>query len=267
MHDSDHCVGCGRAVALPDQKFCPACGQPTPVHRIDWHFLGHELEHSVLHMDRGVFYTLKNLMRRPGHFIRDYIDGRRAGHVRPLFLIMVMAAAVVFLARFMLHGDIVGSAVDSGFSEGVQAGSGGKSDGAAVAALFVKAKDWVNGHYALTTLLLLPLEAAALKLAFRRVRALNYPEWLVITAFITAQGFLIHALLVPLDPWLPGRQQWTAALLFGYAIFTLVQFFDGYPRWKSVLRTVLGFLLYEVAVLLVMAIAVVAIIVAGKVHA
>ena len=81
MDDARDCGNCGRAMDVSGQKFCPDCGQPTPAHRIDWHFLGHELEHSVLHMDRGIFYTLKNLMIRPGHMIRDYLAGRRAGIV------------------------------------------------------------------------------------------------------------------------------------------------------------------------------------------
>jgi predicted amidophosphoribosyltransferase len=43
---NDRCANCDRAIDGADQKFCPACGQPTPAHRIDWHFLAHELEHS-----------------------------------------------------------------------------------------------------------------------------------------------------------------------------------------------------------------------------
>ena len=73
--DATACANCARTIDGEAQKFCPACGQPTPAHRIDWHFLAHELEHSVLHMDRGVFHTLKNLMLRPGHMMRDYLEG------------------------------------------------------------------------------------------------------------------------------------------------------------------------------------------------
>ena len=103
MHDNSHCINCALAVAGPGQKFCPGCGQPTPAHRIDWHFLGHELEHSVLHMDRGILYSLRQLMLRPGRLMRDYIDGRRGNHVKPLLLIMVSAAAVVLLNRFIAY--------------------------------------------------------------------------------------------------------------------------------------------------------------------
>ena len=105
MLQSGACANCDRAIAGQDQKFCPACGQPTPAHRIDWHFLGHELEHSVLHMDRGILYSLRQLMLRPGRLMRDYIDGRRGNHVKPLLLIMVSAAAVVLLNRFFARID------------------------------------------------------------------------------------------------------------------------------------------------------------------
>lgn len=75
MRDATDCANCTRPIDGDAQKFCPACGQSTPAHRIDWHFLAHELEPSVLHMDRGVLYTLRNLMMRPGHLMRDYWKG------------------------------------------------------------------------------------------------------------------------------------------------------------------------------------------------
>ena len=37
---------------------------------------------------------------------------------------------------------------------------------------------WMNHHFAVYTLLLLPVEALMFKWAFRRLRHLNYPEWL-----------------------------------------------------------------------------------------
>lgn len=252
MHDSDHCISCGRACDLPGQHFCPTCGQPTPVHRIDWHFLGHEFEHSVLHMDRGLLYTLKSMVLRPGHFIRDYIEGRRAGHVKPLFLLMLTAATLVFLSNVMLGGDILGASTDTArLADGIA--------GTLMA--------WANHHYAAATLILLPLEAAGLKLAFKRFRTLNYPEWLVITAFLTAQAFVIHAVFILLDRWVPGRQTWTAVLGVGWNTFTLTQYFAGYPRWKSALRALWGFMLYEIVASVLLAIVFVVIMTVRHGHA
>ena len=247
MHDASHCINCQRAVDVPGQKFCPACGQPTPAHRIDWHFLGHELEHSVLHMDRGIFYSLRELMLRPGRLIRDYLDGRRANQVKPLLLIMITAALVVFLTRYVVGVEVADSMIAVGNADMARMRGDLPFDPAKVFAAFSVMKEWTNGHFALVTLLLLPCEALAFKLAFRRFRELNYPEWLVITAFLTVQAFVIWALLVPLQRWFPQVMAWASTPIFGYNIFSLVQFFRGYPRWKAALRALFGIGIFMLA--------------------
>lgn len=244
--ESGGCANCGRAIAGTDQKFCPACGQPTPAHRIDWHFLGHELEHSVLHMDRGILYSLKELMLRPGRFMRDYIDGRRGHQAKPLLMLMVMAAVVVILSRYLAGAGVVDSAVMAGASAVTESGSGMPVDKVLLDKTTRMVADLMNQYFAAFTLLLLPLEAAAFRLAFHRVGNLNYPEWLVITALLTVQTFVFWAVLVALHRWIPQPDGWVLLLSMAYAVFSLVQFFQGYPRWKSALRTLLGFALFLV---------------------
>lgn len=243
MLEPDHCANCRRPIAGADQQFCPACGQVTPAHRIDWHFLGHELEHSVLHMDRGILYSLKRLMLRPGHLMRDYIEGRRAGQVKPLLLLMMMAAVVVLISRYLAGQEIIDAAAVAGTLQG-QASTATHQAGFVKAYLLVT--EWMNRHFAASTLLLLPLEAASFRLAFHRVGKLNYPEWLVITAFLTVQTFVLWAVLVALHRWVGQPQLWAVGLAVLYAIFSLAQFFHGYPRWKSALRTLLGFGIFMV---------------------
>lgn len=243
MLDAYHCANCGRAIDVPEQKFCPDCGQPTPAHRIDWHFLGHELEHSVLHMDRGVLYTLKRLMLRPGHLIRDYLDGRREGIVKPLLLLMMTAAALVLLSHYLLSGDIVGSSVTDGMRQAFADNNDPTGKGAELLKAFEYTKNWFNEHITLVTLLILPLEAAALQLAFLGARKLNYPEWLVITAFLTAQTFVVWCISVPFQRLSPDVQPVMFLLAIAYNLFSLVQLFKtyGYAQWKSVLRGLAGF--------------------------
>ena len=240
MHESDHCVNCDRTIERPDQKFCPACGQPTPAHRIDWHFLGHELEHSVLHMDRGILYSLKQLMLRPGHLMRDYIEGRRAHQVKPLLLLMIMAAATVFLAKYFLEGDILGSAMSVGGADAANANAGKSLDAIRMADASAAVRHWMNQNYAATTLLLLPLEAAVFKLAFRRVGNLNYPEWLVIATFLTVQTFVIMAFVIPFQRTFPQAQLLGFSLALGYSVLSLAWCCRGSPRWEAVLRSLLG---------------------------
>jgi hypothetical protein len=259
--ESGGCANCGRAIAGTDQKFCPACGQPTPVHRIDWHFLGHELEHSVLHMDRGILFSLKDLMLRPGHLMRDYIEGRRGNQVKPLLLLMIMAAMVVFLSKYLLRGDVVGSAMQAGYSGATRAQANGGFDVAPLLDMFAVVKDWINAHFAVFTLFLLPFEAGTFWLAFKG-RGLNYPEWLVVTTFLTVQTFIFWLLAILLQRWIPQAQTWSMLLAVMYAIFSLAQLFPSHSRGTSVLRGIVGlgmFLLIQGALTMVVTIVVYAV--------
>lgn len=219
-----------------EQKFCPACGQPTPPHRIDWHFLGHELEHSVLHMDRGVLYSLKELMLRPGHLMRAYLDGQRAKQVKPLLLIMMSAAVVVLLSKYLAGGSVLGGLA-----------TGGTDAAAMPTALAATSKaigEWMNAYFAACTLVLLPFEALMFRMAFHRVGALNYPVWLVITAFLTVQTFVFWSIALLVQPWMPQAPVWSVLVSTGYGIFSLVQLLQPYARWKSLLRGLLGYGLF-----------------------
>lgn len=246
MLDSSRCANCDRAIDGADQKFCPTCGQPTPAHRIDWHFLGHELEHSVLHMDRGVLYSLKELMLRPGHLMRGYLGGRRAQQVKPLLLLMISAAAVLLLGKYLVGGDLVGSAMQAGYSQTKGARESGSIDPATAMKVFDQVKYWINAHLTALTLILLPMEAAALRLAFRN-RGLNYPEWLVVSAFLAVQAFVFMAIAILLRPWLPSAQAWSSLIIFVYNVYSLVHLFPGFSRRRTALRATLGLAMFMLA--------------------
>src|SRR3546814_13913424 len=64
-------------------------------------------------MERGIAYSLAQLMLRPGHLLRDYIGGRRERQAKPLLLLMVTSALVVFLSRYLLEGDVLGKALQA----------------------------------------------------------------------------------------------------------------------------------------------------------
>ncbi|MCE1229969.1 MAG: DUF3667 domain-containing protein [Firmicutes bacterium] len=265
MSQANQCANCNRDIDVPNQKFCPTCGQPTPTHRIDWHFIGHEMEHSLLHMDRGIFYSLKSLMIKPGVFIRDYIEGRRARHVKPLMLVMIMTTIMLFLAKYFTKGDLM----SAGLSDSQQMAIGAKASGHIYLDSLLNnlavVKDWMNRHYAATTVILLPWEAISFKLAFRRIGNLNYPEWLVITTYLTAQSFVIMAFALPIGYWLPSTRSWLTVIASAYGIFTLMQFFKTSPRWETALRglVALGFFTLTSGVL-TFALAVVLFVLAGR---
>ncbi len=102
-------------------------------------------------------------------------------------------------------------------------------------------------HFAAMTLLMLPLEALALRLAFHRVGGVNYPEWLVVATFLTAQSFLFWMGKLALQRWVPAAVGWGIVCSLAFQLFSLVQFFAGYPWWKAMLRGIVGLGLFSVA--------------------
>ncbi|MCD9006560.1 DUF3667 domain-containing protein [Luteimonas sp. XNQY3] len=228
------------------QAYCPECGQPTPTRRLDWGYLRGEFQHGVLQMDRGLLYTLRGLMLRPGHFIRGYIEGRRARHVKPLVLLLTMAAVLTIAAALLNDGNVMGT-VHADFSEGASSAAREKgTDPAQFLGVTQAFADWVSRHLALFTLLLLPLEAWLFKLSFRRFREISYPEWLVITSFLTAQAFVVWLVALLLQRWIPLLDQYMVPVVVIYNGLSLVQYFKGYPRWKSVLRAAWGLVMFYV---------------------
>lgn len=250
MQNMNSCVDCGVPVLTGAQKHCHACGQRIAVQRIDWAFLRQEFQRGVLQMERGTLFTLKSLFVRPGHFLREYLQGKRGGHVKPLTLLTLTAAATLLLAKFFLQGDLIGDQMTDEVSS--RLANHTAEEAMAVATLqakFDQAQAWMNENLTLFTLIMLPFEAAVLKLAFRRVSALNYPEWLVITSYITVQTFVIWSGVIVLQRWYPAVQALLLPASIAIALVTLVQLFNTLPRWKTVLRTLLGFLLLEVLVI------------------
>lgn len=236
---------------------CPHC-TTAPSPRIDWRFVAREVEHGLVSMDRGLFYTLRLLMFRPGRLLRDYLAGRRAGHVKPLWLLLATAAAVVFTSRYLAGSGNAVAQFGAGYESGVMAG-GTTPELQAMLAAYQRINTWMGEHFAAATLLLVPLEAALLKLAFWRSNRLNYPEWLTITAFLTAQTFVLWVLFELLEHWVTGARNWMIVVAIAYSIVSLMFAFAPYPKWKSALRGALGFALFGVGNVVVLgAIAIVA---------
>ena len=80
-----NCKNCKKETS---ENFCSNCGQPTSLKRIDGHYIIHEIEH-VLHFERGILYTVKELLINPGQTIRNYILENRSRLVKPVIFIIV----------------------------------------------------------------------------------------------------------------------------------------------------------------------------------
>ena len=77
-------------------NFCSNCGQKTNTNAIDFGFIVHEVPHSAFHLNKGIFYTIKEMSIRPGKTIKEYIDGKRVNHFPPLTYLLILTSLFVF---------------------------------------------------------------------------------------------------------------------------------------------------------------------------
>lgn len=83
-------------------NYCNNCRQSANTHRITWHEIGHNLFHAFFHADKGLLFTIKQMVIRPGIAIREYIEGKRAYHFNPL-LFLILAGTLSTFIFSMLH--------------------------------------------------------------------------------------------------------------------------------------------------------------------
>lgn len=64
-----NCKNCNSEIT---QNFCPICGQSAKPPRIDGKYILQEIW-QVLQLEKGILYTIKELLTNPGHSIRYFI--------------------------------------------------------------------------------------------------------------------------------------------------------------------------------------------------
>ena len=222
-----------------DGNFCAACGQSAHTHEINLHFVVHEIQHGLLHVDRGFFFTLKELFSRPGHSIRDYINGQRVNHFKPLAFLLIMATVYAYLSH-LLHDQSSMEDLIMGFKSVPDPKDSPKS---------YRAFDWILAHYAYTSLLLIPLASLASYLAFIKA-GYNYFQHLVLNAFQAGQLTAFHIVYL-FFTYLVNRNQPSytldyieLALGFGLTWWTYYQFFATMNGVQKFLLTVVNYLLF-----------------------
>jgi hypothetical protein len=80
-------------------NFCSHCGQSANVNKINAAYFLHDIPHSVFHIDKGFFYTLKSLITKPGIALREYLNGHRIKHYRPFAFVIIMSTICTVIIK------------------------------------------------------------------------------------------------------------------------------------------------------------------------
>ncbi|MBL7772960.1 MAG: DUF3667 domain-containing protein [Chitinophagaceae bacterium] len=219
---SSICKNCGTEL---NSKFCPDCGQAADTHEINLHFFWHDIQHGIFHYDKGIPFTVKELFTRPGHAIRDFIEGKRVKYFKPVALIVILAGIYMVLFHWLHLDSKMASLVPLDQQEQKSA---------------LKIIDWYTNHYALVTLLIVPFSALATYLAFRKA-GYNYLQIVVLLLYTTAARLIISIVCLPITLLLSKNNLYSMSSLLGmlsigYSIWTYLQFFNKISLESRVLR-------------------------------
>ncbi len=213
--------------------YCSNCGQKTTVARLTLASLASQLSEGVFQINRGFFFTLKELFVRPGHSIRAFLGGKRKNHFKPIAYAFLISTVYFFLTRALGTETILNDAI-SGFAEG----GNHKSD--------LSALTWFADRYSYTILLFLPVYALASFLAFKGT-GYNFVEHVVLNAYIIGQQTLIY-ILYAITSYLTGDTELLALAIvvmsITYQLFVFWQFFSKQGAILILLRSLATYILY-----------------------
>ena len=94
----ESCQNCNEIIT---GNFCANCGQKTSVHRYSFkHFVKHDLIYGIWNIDNGIIFTIKELFTRPGHSIREFINGKRVGYFSFVTLLIIILGVSHFVGEY-----------------------------------------------------------------------------------------------------------------------------------------------------------------------
>jgi hypothetical protein len=90
---------CKNCTHLFKGNFCPQCGQSAKEHSINATYFLHDIPHSILHIDKGFAYTLKELFIHPGKMLKEYLAGKRVRHFKPFAFVIILSTICTLLKK------------------------------------------------------------------------------------------------------------------------------------------------------------------------
>ncbi|WP_199120116.1 DUF3667 domain-containing protein [Pedobacter sp. ASV28] len=200
----NNCKNCNEETS---KNYCANCGQPTKLKRIDSHYIQHEIEH-VLHFEKGILYTIKELLLRPGQNIKEFITENRSRLVKPIIFIIISSLIYSIIAHFFHIKD-----------------SYVNLDGTKNSATF-SINNWIRSHYGYSNIIMAIFISFWLKIFFKKA-GYNLFEILILLCFIMGMGMLIFSVFAILEGLTKFHLMQISAVIFLiYSTWAIGQFFD-----------------------------------------
>ena len=189
------------------QNYCPICGIPSSLKRIDGKYIATEIG-SILNFDKGILYTIKELIIRPGNTVKEFILNDRNRIVKPIIFIIICSLTYSVLEQFLNFED--GYIY---YDESIKSTS-------------MSIFGWVKDNYGYGNLIMGVFIAFWTKISFKKYRY-NYYEILILLCFVMGIGMLILSIFGMIE-WITKLKilQFGGMLFVVYSTWAIGQFFD-----------------------------------------
>lgn len=229
-----NCQNCNEIIT---GNFCANCGQKSDIRKINFRYLLDEIPNSIFQVNRGFLFTVKELFTRPGHSIREFLEGKRKKHFKPLAFLFLTSSLYILLNYLIGNQTFIGD-----FIEGFKA-VGENND--------IEIFNWISNNQTYFIFFILPFFSLASYLAFLKSKY-NYFEHFVLNLYITGQQMLIYLIfsfIVDVDRdgviiLLP--------LLLGTSlnIWAFIQFFNKKSIFKKISLIILTYIIFIIEITL-----------------
>ena len=189
------------------EEFCSNCKQTVKPKRIDGRYIIQEVEH-VLHFERGILHTIRELLIRPGQNIKNFIHENRSRLVKPVIFIIVTSLIYTLTSHFF-H-----------IEEGYIKFDNAKGPEANVI------NNWVQSHYGYANIIMGAFIAFWLKIFFKKYDY-NFFELLIVLCFVLGMEMLLFSIFALFEGLSKFHlMQIAAIVVFIYFSWAVGQFFD-----------------------------------------
>lgn len=228
-----NCLNCTLHII---NNYCHNCGQKSSTHRYSIkHFVEHDFVHGVWHVDKGILFTIKELFTRPGHSVREFIQGKRVNYFSFVTLILLILTISSLLAPYthIRLADLMPAGSES---------------------MMNSFEKFATKYPKLLVVITIPINSLFSFIWFRKAK-LNYSENLVLNSYKSSSELIVGLLftvtsIIFMDPKPLSYLYFFLVMpfIFMYGIWYYFQFFSAYGYTKKALlfRSVLVVLSYSV---------------------
>jgi hypothetical protein len=173
----ENCKNCNEIIT---GNYCNHCGQKK-YKRIDKKYVIDEVQYALLHANKGLLYSVKMILRNPGKTAKEFIEGNRVNHYKPLLLSFLLSGVATFISFKILDLMKIMKAYNT------QNGVNAKYMGDLMTT--------ISSYNSIIMVLMIPLFALTTKVAFKKWGH-NYYEHVIINAYIFSYYTLISILFI-----------------------------------------------------------------------